>query len=88
MLEVEAHNRGHCLALSTRYKQGRGLTGHVGMQSDVASVKAIEGWEEHFEHGLPPPPDGAFSTGSLLDEFVSRQGLAGTVVIPHNSDFE
>ena len=28
MLEVETHSRGHCLALSTQCRRGRGLTGH------------------------------------------------------------
>lgn len=58
------------------------------MQSEVGSIKAIEGWEEHFERGIPPPPAGMFSTGSLLDEFVSRQGLLEDVYIPHDGGWE
>lgn len=51
------------------------------MQSEVASVETIEGWEEHFEKGIPPPPAGQFCDDSLLDQYVSRQGSYGDVVI-------
>ncbi|CAK0743333.1 hypothetical protein CVIRNUC_001462 [Coccomyxa viridis] len=49
--------------------------------SEVASVETIEGWEEHFEKGIPPPPAGQFCDDSLLDQYVSRQGSYGDVVI-------
>ena len=58
------------------------LMGLVVMQSEVASLKFIEGWEDQFEKGLPPPPDGSFSTGSLMDEYISRQGVSGTIIVP------
>ena len=52
------------------------------MQSEVASLKFVEGWEEQFEKGLPPPPDGSFSTGSLMDEYITKQGVSGTIIVP------
>ena len=58
------------------------------MQNEVASLKFVEGWEDQFENGLPPPPDGSFSTGSLMDEYISRQGVSGTVIValPNSQD--
>ena len=47
----------------------------------MASVETIEGWQEHFEKGIPPPPGGQFSEESLLDQYVSRQGAYEDVVI-------
>ena len=58
------------------------LMGISVIQSEVASVRVTEGWQDHFEKGLPPPPDGSFSTGSLMDEYISRQGVPGTIVVP------
>ncbi len=58
------------------------LTGTDVMQTEVASLRFVEGWEDQFENGLPPPPDGSFSTNSLMDEYISRQGVSGTVIVP------
>ena len=58
------------------------LMGMDVMQSEVASLKFVEGWEDQFENGIPPPPDGSFSTGSLMDEYISRQGVDETVIVP------
>ncbi len=43
------------------------------MQNEVASISAVQGWENHIEKGLPPPPNGSWSTNSVLDEIVKRQ---------------
>ena len=70
-----------CGALKHPIQRGMPM-GPDGMQNEVASRKFVEGWEDQFEKGLPPPPDGSFSTGSLMDEYISRQGVYGTVIVP------